>query len=146
MATCRVVGVALVLVGLCALLPSGLLAQGGMDTPHCSLEQLVSLEVALDSSTAALMANPGDSVTEEAVQVAMTAFQETMAICLPPAQAADTDLSPDATGAAIEAACPTETVILYVDDSATGSNNGSTWTDAYRDLQTALAAAAETCA
>ncbi|MHC5083722.1 MAG: right-handed parallel beta-helix repeat-containing protein, partial [Planctomycetota bacterium] len=32
--------------------------------------------------------------------------------------------------------------VLYVDQSAAGSNNGSQWTDAYTDLQTALASAA----
>jgi len=31
--------------------------------------------------------------------------------------------------------------ILYVDDSATGANNGSSWCDAYRYLQDALTAA-----
>ena len=34
-----------------------------------------------------------------------------------------------------------ESVIIYVDKDATGSDNGKSWTNAYTDLQDAIAAA-----
>ncbi|MHC4620932.1 MAG: right-handed parallel beta-helix repeat-containing protein, partial [Planctomycetota bacterium] len=37
--------------------------------------------------------------------------------------------------------CPAAGKIIYVNDDASGANNGTSWTDAYTDLQSALAAA-----
>ena len=53
-------------------------------------------------------------------------------------QGSGIDMGYDENGDTCVGGCPTDS-ILYVNDDATGANNGSSWADAYTDLQDALA-------
>ena len=80
----RLPSVALVLVILLALLPTGTLAQDRADLPFCDFQQMEALQAALDSSREALLAKPGDPETEAGVEAAMAAYDDCMTTSLPP--------------------------------------------------------------